>query len=207
MSSIHNAWLSGSKTSWRERKQGASTRGDRLAMLENLAYWLDSAFRIPLFGTRIGLDAIIGLVPGIGDAITSIASLFILHAASRYGVPRVTLAHGSQCGDRFLLRFNSVRRRSVRRLLEVEHQKRGAAQAIPVLHARRASASSLGRSLIRGRSLAGRGSHGRGQCLDHLPDHRLDRSRVIRCSHALNLAWRQTRFRGRPSPVGAAKGR
>ena len=37
------------------------------------------------------MDAIIGLIPGLGDTLTSLASLYILNAGRRYGVPRVTM--------------------------------------------------------------------------------------------------------------------
>lgn len=60
--------------------------------LEILAQWMDSIFEIPGLGLRFGLDAIIGLIPGVGDTLTSLASLYILNAARRYGVPRVTMA-------------------------------------------------------------------------------------------------------------------
>ena len=53
--------------------------------------WLDSAFRIPGLGVRFGLDALVGLIPGVGDTLTSLASLYILNAGQRDGVPRVTL--------------------------------------------------------------------------------------------------------------------
>jgi len=59
--------------------------------LELLAYWMDTAFVIPGLGIRFGFDAIIGLIPGLGDVITSLISLYILAAARRYGVPRVTM--------------------------------------------------------------------------------------------------------------------
>lgn len=58
--------------------------------LEWLARWLDSAFRLP-GGFRIGLDPILGLVPGVGDVTTSLASLYILTAAHRCRVPKITL--------------------------------------------------------------------------------------------------------------------
>ena len=48
-------------------------------------------FRIPGLGLRFGLDAILGLIPGVGDTFSSLASLYILHAATRYGVPRATI--------------------------------------------------------------------------------------------------------------------
>jgi hypothetical protein len=36
---------------------------------------------------RFGLDALIGLIPGIGDAITTAMSLYIVHEARQLGVP------------------------------------------------------------------------------------------------------------------------
>jgi len=48
-------------------------------------------FRIPGTGIRFGLDAVIGWIPGIGDAMAGIASFFIVFAAWRRGVPRITL--------------------------------------------------------------------------------------------------------------------
>ena len=63
--------------------------------LEWLALWLDTVFRIPGVGIRFGLDAILGLVPGIGDVTTSVASLYILNAAHRQNVPRITLTRMS----------------------------------------------------------------------------------------------------------------
>jgi hypothetical protein len=60
--------------------------------LELLAHWTDTVFRIPGLNIRFGLDAILGLIPGVGDIMTSLASLYILSAANRYNVPRITLA-------------------------------------------------------------------------------------------------------------------
>lgn len=59
--------------------------------LDDLAFYLDDLFRIPGVGWRFGLDAIIGLVPNIGDALTSFTSFYILFAGVRYGVPKITL--------------------------------------------------------------------------------------------------------------------
>jgi hypothetical protein len=59
--------------------------------LELLAYWLDSAFQIPGLRWRFGLDPLIGLIPGLGDLTSTFMSLFILGAAVRYGVPKITL--------------------------------------------------------------------------------------------------------------------
>jgi hypothetical protein len=48
---------------------------------------LDTAFILPGTNVRFGFDAIIGLVPGIGDAITTAISLYIVHEARQLGAP------------------------------------------------------------------------------------------------------------------------
>jgi hypothetical protein len=60
--------------------------------LERLAHWLDSVFEIPGIRLRFGIDALLGLLPGFGDTASAFASVYILQAATKYGVPRVTLA-------------------------------------------------------------------------------------------------------------------
>jgi hypothetical protein len=69
-----------------ERKQIEVDEG-----LDNLARYLDGLFRIPGTGWRFGLDALIGLIPNVGDTLTSFASFYILLAGVRYGVPKITL--------------------------------------------------------------------------------------------------------------------
>jgi Domain of unknown function (DUF4112) len=59
--------------------------------LEQLSHYLDDFFRVPGVGWRFGLDALIGLIPNVGDTITSFASFYILIAGVRYGVPKITL--------------------------------------------------------------------------------------------------------------------
>jgi hypothetical protein len=59
--------------------------------LDRLSNLLDGLFRIPGTGWRFGLDAIVGLIPGVGDTLTSVASFYILAAGVRYRVPKVTL--------------------------------------------------------------------------------------------------------------------
>jgi hypothetical protein len=59
--------------------------------LDTLAFYLDDLFRIPAVGWRFGLDAVIGLIPNVGDTITSLMSFYILIAGVRYGVPKITL--------------------------------------------------------------------------------------------------------------------
>jgi hypothetical protein len=59
--------------------------------LDDLARYLDGLFRVPGTDWRFGLDALIGLVPNVGDTLTSFASFYILFAGVRYGVPKITL--------------------------------------------------------------------------------------------------------------------
>jgi hypothetical protein len=63
----------------------------QLERLRTLARVLDSALRIPGTRYRFGLDALIGLVPGIGDAIGAIFSTLIIWQAARLGAPNATL--------------------------------------------------------------------------------------------------------------------
>lgn len=53
-----------------------------------LARLLDSAFTIPGTRIRVGLDSIIGLIPGGGDAIGAALSSIIVITALRQGVPK-----------------------------------------------------------------------------------------------------------------------
>jgi hypothetical protein len=64
------------------------SRRERIARLDALANLLDTALIIPGINMRFGLDALIGLVPGIGDAITTAMSLFIVYEARALGAPR-----------------------------------------------------------------------------------------------------------------------
>ena len=59
--------------------------------LDDLSRYLDGLFRIPGTDWRFGLDALIGLIPNVGDTLTSFASFYILVSGVRYGVPKITL--------------------------------------------------------------------------------------------------------------------
>ena len=60
--------------------------------LDALARVMDSAVEVPGVKIKFGLDAVLGLIPGVGDLATSVASLYILGRAHRMGVGRATLA-------------------------------------------------------------------------------------------------------------------
>jgi len=59
--------------------------------LERLGWLMDDLFRVPVLGWRFGLDALVGLIPGFGDTGTTLVSFYILAAAVRYRVPKITL--------------------------------------------------------------------------------------------------------------------
>ena len=64
----------------------------RLTHLRQLAHFLDAAVRIPGTNIRFGLDGLLGLVPGVGDVTTGLASVFVILSAARMGVPAPVLA-------------------------------------------------------------------------------------------------------------------
>ena len=63
----------------------------RLADVEAVARWMDYAFELP-GGYRFGFAGLIGLIPGIGDIIDAIISLYIVNRAIQLGIPRIAIA-------------------------------------------------------------------------------------------------------------------
>jgi hypothetical protein len=64
----------------------------RVGRLRRLSYLLDNSIPIPGTPFRIGLDSIIGLIPGVGDLVGGAFSLYIILEAAKLGVPRPLLA-------------------------------------------------------------------------------------------------------------------
>jgi hypothetical protein len=60
----------------------------RLERLQRLAWLLDASIGLPFTRFRFGFDAVVGLIPGLGDAIGALFSAYILLEAARFGVPR-----------------------------------------------------------------------------------------------------------------------
>jgi hypothetical protein len=58
-----------------------------LLALRRFAWLLDAAFEIPSTKTRAGINSVVGLIPGIGDAIGATLSLWILGSALRHRIP------------------------------------------------------------------------------------------------------------------------
>jgi Domain of unknown function (DUF4112) len=91
--------------------------------LDRFAFLLDEAFRIPGTRWRVGMDGVVGLVPGIGDAVTAVIALYPIVEAWRHGAPPALVARmlgnlgldtaiGAVplLGDIFDMRFKSNRR-------------------------------------------------------------------------------------------------
>jgi hypothetical protein len=70
----------------------ARTRRERIARIDALATLLDTAVSLPGTNVRFGLDALLGLVPGIGDVITTAMALYIVHEARQLGAPGFVIA-------------------------------------------------------------------------------------------------------------------
>jgi hypothetical protein len=58
-----------------------------LARARFLAKLLDSQFEF--LGVRFGLDAIVGLIPVVGDTLTTLAATYPIYVANRHGLGRV----------------------------------------------------------------------------------------------------------------------
>jgi len=55
--------------------------------IETLVFLLDNALRVPGTSFRLGLDPVLGLIPGIGDAIGGVLSLSVVFLALQYRLP------------------------------------------------------------------------------------------------------------------------
>jgi hypothetical protein len=68
-----------------------SSEKSRISRLDRFSQLLDSAFRIPGTDFRIGVDAILGLIPGVGDTLGAVLSSYIIFEAARLGLPKKIL--------------------------------------------------------------------------------------------------------------------
>lgn len=71
---------------------GEMTRAQRFARLDALAKLLDVAFVLPGTNVRYGIDGLIGLVPIVGDLLTTAISLWIVREARSLGAPKHIVA-------------------------------------------------------------------------------------------------------------------
>ena len=71
---------------------GYSDDLQRVERAERIAHRMDNAFRLPFTRITLGWDSIIGLVPGVGDALALAPSAMILNHARECGAPKTLLA-------------------------------------------------------------------------------------------------------------------
>ena len=100
------------------RTPAAAIRSDEVeasfARIDALAKLLDSAFQVP--GTKIAMwfDALLGLIPVIGDAISGLIASYIIFEARRLGAPTLAhCAHVSEYRRRYAAGKHPDRRRRV----------------------------------------------------------------------------------------------
>ena len=123
----------------RERHSAQET-AQSIARLEALARLMDGAFVLPGTSIRLGLDAIVGLVPVAGDLISGLISSYLIWEARRIGAPKWLIARMTAntlfdttigaipvLGDAFDLMFRGNMRNMV--LLRRHMEKRGLAPA------------------------------------------------------------------------------
>ncbi len=67
-------------------------RENAIRRLVWMARFLDNAITIPGIKFRVGYDGIIGLVPGIGDIVTTGMSLYVVYESHKLGASGVTIA-------------------------------------------------------------------------------------------------------------------
>lgn len=73
-------------SNWQYRDRPAPLA--RIARLRRLAWVIDALGRVPGTRFRFGLNSVIGLAPGAGDAVLVLISLYIVFEAVRLGLPR-----------------------------------------------------------------------------------------------------------------------
>ena len=105
--------------------------------VEALEHLLEGLFEVPGLGRKVGLDAIVGLIPVVGDAITAAMGLYLVWEARNLGMPRWQLWRMAGnvgidsligavplAGDLFDLAFRSNTRnlRIIRKHLDKHHR-------------------------------------------------------------------------------------
>lgn len=71
---------------------GKLTREQRFARIDALSKLLDVAFVLPGTNIRYGIDGLVGLIPVVGDLLTTAISLWIVREARELGAPRHVVA-------------------------------------------------------------------------------------------------------------------
>lgn len=70
----------------KQPRDNAAEGSENYQRIQRLSYLLDECVRLP-GGFRIGLDGLIGLIPGVGDIATMAISGYVINEARRYNLP------------------------------------------------------------------------------------------------------------------------
>ena len=74
-----------------KREAGSDLAAQRLRIARFLADLLDQRITIPGTSIRVGLDPILGLVPGVGDLLANVTGSAILLIAAQFNIPKIVL--------------------------------------------------------------------------------------------------------------------
>jgi hypothetical protein len=88
----HTAFLQRAGEFFRAEPHDRVSRAATLKRIDMLAQLFDTAFILPGTNVRFGVESIMRLIPGIGDAAASALSAYLLYEARRLGVPRHVFA-------------------------------------------------------------------------------------------------------------------
>ena len=83
--------MSPPRSSTDERDAATALSGSSLARVRAVSQLLDNALRVPGTNIRVGLDPLVGLIPGFGDLVGGLASAYIILEAARAGAPASVL--------------------------------------------------------------------------------------------------------------------
>lgn len=65
----------------------------KIREIEELAALMDSHFKLPGTNIQLGLETIIGLIPGIGDTIGFLVAVYIIQQSGKLGLPKNKSLH------------------------------------------------------------------------------------------------------------------
>lgn len=69
----------------------ARSRAETIERLDAIARLLDAAVRVPGTNVRVGADAVLNLIPGIGTVVAKGVSAYLVWEARRHGLPTLTI--------------------------------------------------------------------------------------------------------------------
>jgi hypothetical protein len=92
MVSITLTWEKTVTIEYEAAPQSLFSKEQTLRRLEGLAWFMDSAVKIPGTSKTIGADAVMSFVPGVGSLAASGISLYVMAEALRHGAPKGILA-------------------------------------------------------------------------------------------------------------------